>query len=334
MNFVCSFPVLNYYQKKDDSEGQVYSISDMQVFIQVVDSNGFSSAGRKLRMTTAVVSKRIIRLEEKFNLRLLHRTTRSVRPTEEGKLFYDSCKRILNEVDNTETVLAQMRAQPSGSLSVSVPIALGHHIIAPQVGHFCSEHEDLNVRFQATDRLVDLIGEDFDLAVRKGDPESSTLIKKNLAPDLRIVCAAPSYFKTHPVPQTPEDLMNHNCLLLRFPGSRRYTWQLKNKEGGNEKFRISGNMDTDNSDILIDWAIQGKGLICKSVWDLWEPLKKGELVGVLKDYWLDDLTVFALMPPRNPQPTKVRYFLDFLADLFKQHPAQRFTNADEIKSLS
>lgn len=312
----------------------MYSISDMRVFVEVVDLEGFSAAGRKLRMSTAVVSSRIIRLENKFNLRLLHRTTRSVRPTEEGVLFYDSCKRILNEVNATDIVLAEMREHPTGSLSVSVPISIGRKLIAPQLPTFSENHKEINVRFQATDRLVDLIGEDVDLVVRKGDPDSSTLIKKNLAPDLRIICGAPSYFEKHGIPEKPEDLMQHNCLLLRFPGSRRYSWQLKNEDGSIETFRISGNLDTDSSDVLIDWAVQGHGLISKSVWDVSTHLESGALVGVLHDYWLDDLNVFALMPPRNPQPTKVRYFLDFLIDLFKNHPARRFSDPGEVKRIS
>lgn len=308
----------------------MFSISDMQVFVQVVDSEGFSSAGRKLRMTTAVVSNRIIRLENKFNLRLLHRTTRSVRPTEEGRIFYKSCKRILAEVESTGIILEEMREHPSGSLSISVPISMGRRVIAPAVIGFSNLHKEINLRFQATDRLVDLIGEEFDMAVRKGEPDDSTLIKRNLAKDLRIVCGAPSYFEKYGIPQTPDDLQDHNCLLLRFPGSRRYSWQFKTEEGELENHRISGNMDTDSSDILIDWALQGHGLINKSVWDVYDHLQTGELVGALQTYWPDNLNVYALMPPRNPQPTKVRYFLDFLIDLFKSHPANDFTTSDQV----
>lgn len=312
----------------------MYSITDMQVFVQVVDLEGFSSAGRKLRMSTAVVSSRIIRLEKKFNLRLLHRTTRSVRPTEEGKLFYDSCQRILKEVSATDMVLAERREHPSGSLSLSVPITIGRTLIAPMLPAFSEQHQEINIRFQSTDRLVDLIAQEIDLVVRKGTPDPSALIKKNLAPDLRIICGAPSYFKNHSIPEKPEDLMDHNCLLLRFPGSRRYSWQLKNEQGRLENFRISGNLDTDSSDVLIDWAVRGHGLISKSVWDISDQLESGALVGVLHDYWLDDLNIFALMPPRNPQPTKVRFFLDFLIELFKEHPARRFTDPNQVKKIS
>ena len=311
----------------------MYSISDMQVFVHVVENKGFSSAGRKLRMTTAVVSSRIIRLENKFNLRLLHRTTRSVRPTEEGLIFYESCKKILDEVKNTDIILEEMREHPTGSLSVSVPVAIGRHVIGPALDGFTNKHSDINLRFQATDRLVDLIGEDFDIAVRKGDPESSSLIKKTLVKDLRIVCGTPAYFEKHGIPKKPSDLMQHNCLLLRFPGSRRYSWQFK-EDDNIVSHRVSGNIDTNSSDILIDWALEGRGLISKSVWDVHKQLESGEFVGVLHDYWPDDLDVFALMPPRTPQPAKVRYFLDFLSELFKNHPARRFTDPAEVARLS
>ncbi len=304
----------------------MHAVDDLTIFVRVVDRQGFSAAGRELRMTTAVVSSRIAKLEQRLGVRLLNRTTRKTAPTEEGKVYYRHCRQVLAETHEVEQRLAEMKRRPAGSLRISLPIALGRRHIVPLIPDFVAAHPDIQVRVQATDRVVNLVEEDVDLAVRKGVLPASAEITRRLAPDLRVVCAAPGYFAAHGVPGTPEDLKQHNCLLLRFPGSRRYFWQFRESGGAIANLPVAGHMDSNSSEVLIDWAVQGQGVIMKSVWDVAEHLESGRLVTALSDYWPRDLSLQALMPARPQQPAKTRAFIDFLVPLLSRHPVAALTD--------
>ncbi len=304
----------------------MHAVDDMTIFIRVVDRQGFSAAGRQLRMTTAVVSSRIAKLEQRLGVRLLNRTTRRVGPTEDGKIYYEHCRKVRAEIDAVEQTLAERRLHPAGALRVSVPVALGRRHIAPLIPLFLDAHPEIQVRLQVTDRVVDLVDEDVDVALRKGVLPSSAEIMRRIAPDLRVVCGAPDYFRRHGVPRVPEDLKEHNCLLLRFPGSKRYFWQFRDETGAVSNLPISGTMDSNSSDILVAWALQGQGLVMKSVWDLSDELESGALVTALQDHWPRGLSLQALMPARPQQPTKTRAFIDFLLKHFAKHPVTALTD--------
>jgi len=151
---------------------------------------------------------------------------------------------------------------------------------------------------------------------------------------LRVVCGAPEYFQRHGIPEVPADLIEHNCLLLRFPGSTRFLWRFEHSDGDRINMRVAGAMDSDSSDVLIDWALAGHGLIMKSVWDIASHIESNSLMGVLHEYWPRGLSLAAMMPPRRPQPTKTRAFVDYLVDQFKKHPAARLTDPDAIPSAA
>lgn len=308
----------------------MYQINDMAIFVRVVERQGLTAAGQELRLTAAVVSSRIAKLEERLGVRLLNRTTRSVSMTEEGRVYYDYCQRILEEMQNAEQALEEMKRSPAGPLRISVSVAFGRNYIAPLVPEFLEQHEKIQLRLQVTDRVVDVVDEEVDIALRKGILPASTLIMRRLVPDLRIVCAAPEYFEKYGVPQTPKDLKNHNCLLLRFPGSLRFTWRFEDSAGEHSNLRLVGSMEADSSDVLIDWALAGKGLIMKSIWDIAPYLESGQLQGVLADYWPRNLEISALMPPRRPQPPQTRAFLDFLIAKFADHPMLKYTDPANI----
>lgn len=308
----------------------MHAVDDILIFVRVVDRRGLSAAGRELRLSTAVVSSRLVKLEERLGVRLLNRTTRSVSPTEEGRVYYEHCQRMLALGEDLEQSLAELKRQPAGSLRVSASISMGRKVVAPLVPAFVAENPGIQLRVQLTDRVVDLLEEDVDVAIRKGALPSSSLMARRLAPDLRVVCGAPAYFERRGVPAVPQELKSHNCLLLRFPGSRRYTWQFDGMAPGASKMKVSGELDSDSSDVLIDWAVTGHGLIMKSVWDIADHLASGALVGVLESYWPHDLAVHAVMPPRREQPTKTRTFLKFIAERLRDHPAARLTDRTAI----
>ncbi len=301
----------------------MHAVDDMTVFTRVVDRQGFSAAGRELRMSTAVISSRIANLERRLGTRLLNRTTRNAKPTEEGLIYYDHCIKALADIQQVEHDLAEMKRRPAGALRISVPIALGRTHIAPLMAEFLEKNPDIQIRLQATDRVVNILDEDVNVAIRKGVLPPSTDIMRRLAPDLRVLCAAPSYWQKFSKPLMPEDLKSHNCLLLRYPGSRRYSWQFIDKDSAATNLTVSGNMDSNSSDVLIDWATQGQGVIMKSFWDISNELESGALEPVLAEYWPRDLSLNILMPSRRKQPAKTRVFVDYLVGQFSNHPVAK-----------
>ncbi len=309
----------------------MHAVDDMTVFTRVVDRQGFSAAGRELRMSTAVVSSRIANLEQRLGVRLLNRTTRNAKPTEEGLVYYDHCIKVLADIHEVEHSLAEMKRRPAGALRISMPISMGRAHIAPLMAEFLDQNPDIQIRLQATDRVVNILDEDVNVAIRKGVLPPSTDILRKLAPDLRVVCAAPSYWQKNGKPKTPEDLKSHNCLLLRYPGSRRYTWQFLDAEDAITNLTISGNLDSNSSDVLVDWALAGQGVIMKSVWDISSHLESGALVPVLAEYWPRDLSLNALMPSRREQPAKTRVFIDFLVEQFREHPVAKMIEGYGLK---
>ena len=312
----------------------MHAVDDMTIFMRVVDRQGFSAAGRELRMTTAVVSSRIAKLEQRLGVRLLNRTTRRAGPTEEGKVYYEHCRKVLAEMHEVEQRLAEIKLRPAGALRISVPVTLGRRHIAPLIPRFLEENPDVQARLQVTDRVVNLVEEDIDVAIRKGFLPSSSDITRSVAPDLRVVCAAPEYFDRHRKPETPDDLKRHNCLLLRFPGSQRYFWQFKGEDSSLSNLAIAGHMDSDSSDVLVDWALEGQGIIMKSQWDVAEHLESGALTTALASYWPAGQSLHTLMPARPQQPAKTRAFIDFLVKQLADHPVARQIHALAKKASS
>ncbi|HER26862.1 MAG TPA: LysR family transcriptional regulator, partial [Rhodospirillales bacterium] len=190
----------------------------------------------------------------------------------------------------------------------------------PLIPEFVAENPVIQVRLQVTDRVVNILDEDVNIAIRKGVLPASGDIMRRLAPDLRVCCAASDYLKENGTPKTLEDLRNHNCLLLRFPGSKRYTWQFMADDETISNLNVSGNMDSNSSAVLIDWAVQGHGVIMKSVWDIADHLDSGALVPLLAERWPRDLGINALMPARPQQPAKTRAFIDYLVKRMRDHP--------------
>lgn len=292
---------------------------DLSIFARVVELGSLSAAGRDLRLSPAVVSNRIARLEGDLNARLLNRTTRRVNPTEEGAAFYQHCLSILNELEQVENLLSQRTDEPRGPIKVSLPVAFGRQYVAPHIGTFLARYPQMQVRLQLTDRFSDLIQERIDLAIRIGILEDSSAIVRKLATDRRVIVAAPSYLEARGAPKTPEDLLEHNCLLLRFPGSKQYRWTLATPDGP-QILRVAGNMDSDNSEVLLDWCLTGHGLALKSIWEIVDHLNAGRLKVVLSDHPPVADAIHALYPHGAHVPARVRAFIDFLVEVLGPKP--------------
>ena len=288
-------------------------LDNIRVFVRVVELGSFSAAGRNLRLSPAVVSHRIQQLEGHVGVRLLNRTTRQVQPTEQGMLYYEACLEVLRAVEQAETSVAGAGAAPRGTLKVTAPLVFGRRILAPLVPEFQAAAPNVEVQVRMSDHLLDLIKEGVDAAVRLSVPADSSLVIRKIADCPRVLCAAPSYIETHGAPATPDDLKNHNCLLLRFSGSKQFRWTL-NSPKGPVTLNVGGRMDADDSDVLTQWAVGGHGIIMKPVWEVADDLRAGRLIPLMTDFPPEPLTLGVLYPHRRLLPAKVRAFADFLVE--------------------
>ncbi len=295
------------------------NIEDLVVFVRTVDLGNLSAAGRDLRMTPAVVSNRLMRLENRLGVRLLNRTTRRANATPEGAEFYDYCLRIIREAEEAENALAARRDLPKGTLKVSAPVGFGRRHVAPHVPEFLVRYPEIQFRLVLTDRFTDHIEEQVDLLIRNSELPDSSIISRRLAGNRRILCASPEYLASHDDIREPSDLLKHNCLLLRFPGSRQYQWTLEGAQGP-ISLSVSGNMDTDDGEILTDWCLAGQGIALKSIWDVDAHIQSGRLQLVLPDFPPLAPDIHALYPHSRYLPPRVRVFIDFLVEIYSEYP--------------
>ncbi|MDJ1157062.1 LysR family transcriptional regulator [Chelatococcus sp. SYSU_G07232] len=288
-------------------------LENMRIFVRVVDLGSLSAAGRQVRMSPAVVSHRMQQLEQHLGVRLLNRTTRQVQPTEHGQIFYRHCLEVVEAVERAETSVATASGVPSGSLRVTAPLGFGRRVLAPLVPKFHELHPRVDLRLRLSDHLLDLLGEAVDVAIRMAVLRDSSFVVRKIADCRRVLCAAPAYLEARGTPQKPEDLLDHNCLLLRFPGSQQYQWTL-NTPDGPVKLPVSGIFDADDGDVLTQWALDGQGIVLKPVWEIAEHLRGGALKVVLREFEPEPVVLAVLYPHRSFLPAKVRAFSDFLVE--------------------
>jgi len=294
---------------------------DLVLFVRVAELRSLTAAGRDLRLTPAVVSARLIRLEKKLGMRLLNRTTRQVDLTPDGHSFLEHSLKILEAVDRAQSAIALNRDSPAGSLKVSAPVCFSRLHLAPAVARFTEAHPNLQLQLVASDRFDDFFHEQIDLLIRVAELKDSNMVARRIATSRRVLCASPQYLAKAGEPKTPKDLAKHNCLLLRFPGSQQWRWTLVYPNGRPETLSLSGTMDSDNSDILTSWCLAGHGIAMKDMFEVAPYLKDGRLVEVMREYPPVSYPIMALYPHSQYLPPRVRLFIDFLAEEFGDAPA-------------
>ena len=294
---------------------------DLVLFVRVAELRSLTAAGRDLRLTPAVVSARLIRLEKKLGMRLLNRTTRQVDLTPDGHSFLEHSLKILEAVDRAQSAIALNRDSPAGSLKVSAPVSFSRLHLAPAVARFTQAHPNLQLQLVASDRFDDFFHEQIDLLIRVAELKDSNMVARRIATSRRVLCASPQYLAKAGEPKTPKDLAKHNCLLLRFPGSQQWRWTLVYPNGRPETLSLSGTMDSDNSDILTSWCLAGHGIAMKDMFEVAPYLKDGRLVEVMREYPPVSYPIMALYPHSQYLPPRVRLFIDFLAEEFGDAPA-------------
>ncbi len=286
--------------------------------MRVIELGSITAGGRDLRMSPAVASNRIKDLETRFGVRLLNRTTRKLVPTEVGRAFYDSARRVIETLDEAEAVVSGFSGNPHGALRVTAPLGLGRRLIAPLVPRFCDEYPGVEIRLRLSDRNVDIIADGIDLAFFLGEPQDSALKWRRIAECRRVLVATPDYLERHGAPAQPDDLVKHNCLLLRYPRSPEYYWVLQTPEGP-QKLLVNGHFDADDGDVLTDWALEGRGIANRPHYEVVEHLGSGRLVEILPECPPLAAQFGVLTPHRRLQDPKVRLFADFIARETRRH---------------
>jgi DNA-binding transcriptional LysR family regulator len=288
-------------------------LENIRVFMRVVELGSLSAAGRHLRLSPAMVSHRLQQLEAHLSIRLLNRTTRQVQPTEHGLVFYDACQDVLRALEHAESIVADVGAAPQGNLRITAPLGFGRRILAPLVPAFQARYPRVDLRLRLSDHLLDLLREAVDAAVRMAALADSSFIVRKIADCPRVLCASPAYLEAHGRPLNPGDLLEHNCLLLRFPGSQQFRWTLIGPDGP-LILPVSGRLDADDGDVLTEWALRDQGIVMKPVWEVAEHLRAGRLQPLLLDFPPEPVVLVVLYPHRQLLPARVKAFADFMVE--------------------
>ncbi len=283
---------------------------DLRVFTVVARKSSFAAAAAELGVSAAYVTKRIRVLETTLATRLLHRTTRRVMVTEEGERVYQWAQRILDDLDHLMQEVSVTRRVPRGLLRICSSFGFGRNVVAPAISQLVAQYPSLAVRFEVFDRLVDVASEGFDLDVRVGDEIAPHLIARRLASNHRVLCAAPAYLARRGVPRVLSDLGNHDCLVIKERDHPFGVWKLRS--GTDEHtVKVTGSLSTNNGEIAVRWAVDGRGIVLRSMWDVSALLRSGELVQVLPEV-LQEANVWAVYPSRLDNSAKVRVCVEFL----------------------
>jgi DNA-binding transcriptional LysR family regulator len=293
-------------------------ISNVRMFVRVYELGSMSAAARDQRTSAAVASARVAELEKHLGVRLFNRTTRSLKPTSSGVLFYEGALKILDAITEAEGALSATSTRPRGTLFVAAPLGIGRRLIAPHVPGFKDENPEIDLRLRLSDRGFDVTGEGLDMAFHLGPLEDSGLSLRALAECPRLLCAAPDYIAQRGMPQDGAALVaeKHDCLNLRYPGAREFQWTLQTPDGP-QRFKIGGPFESDDGDVLTGWALSGRGIVLKPVFEVAEHLASGALVPVATATPPLPVTLAILTPHRRLRDPKVGLFTDYIAPRIK-----------------
>lgn len=292
-------------------------LEELRTFVEVLESGGLNRAAARLRVSKSIISRRITRLETDLGTRLLSRSTRGIIPTEAGIEFKARCDRILAELDEARDAVAQQGRSVRGRLRLSAPLAFGVRHLVPVLADLALAHPDLEIDVSYTDRLVDLLGERFDAAVRIGSLRDSSLVVRRIAPVHAVLVASPDYLAQHGRPRTPQDLVGHKCLI--YTGSLVPEWQFLS---GKRRISIrpEGRLRSDSGEAILQWAIAGIGIVDSPSFLVSDAIETGALEPLLLNHRRPEYSVHIVRPPGSHVPGKVRVLIDTLVERFGGTP--------------
>lgn len=294
--------------------------NDIAVFVRVVEAGSFTAAAGKLGLSQSAVSKSVTRLEERLGTRLLNRSTRRISLTETGSALHVRGLAALKEMEEAELEVARLQTEPRGVLRVSAPMSFGVLHLAPLLPEFLRQYPALTVDMQMDDRLVDLVEEGYDLAIRIKALDDSALVAKRLAPCRSVTCAAPEYLARHGEPQTPRDLRDHRCLVYTYR-TNPLEWEFRDSAGKKISVTITGPLHCSSGLALREAALASAGILLTPTFYVGDAIKSGRLRPILTDYInFPEANVYAVYPERRHLSPKVRAFVDFLGGRFGDDP--------------
>lgn len=294
------------------------TIDGMRTFVAVVQEGSFSAAARRLQMSPQLVSKYVGQLEDRLGARLLHRSTRKLSTTEAGQAYSERCRQVLADIDEMEDAVGDMTVQARGTLRINAPMSFGVSHLARAVALFQAEQTGVSVDLTLNDRVVDIVSEGFDLAIRIARLAESTLVARRIAPVRLIACASPAYLEAHGVPASPADLAEHNCLGYSYASDRgQWTFQ---RDGEAHPVGIKGSFSANNGDALREAALAGAGIVLQPSFIVGSDIRAGRLQALLPDYSVPELNLYAVYAHRQYLSAKVRAFIDFLSGYFDSPP--------------
>ena len=277
-------------------------------FVYVAENESFTLASKKMAISTAQVSRQISALEKRLNIKLFYRTTRKVSLTEEGRIFYQHCRSVLDGLDAAERAITNLQSKPQGKIKLTAPVTYGEKQILPLVNNFLKQYGDVEVSAYLSNRQIDIVEEGYDLAIRLGKLSDSTMMAKKLGKRANYVCASPSYLDKHGIPHSLSELNNHSCLL----GTNDY-WHFR--EPGREKsIRVTGRLRYNNGYSLTDAALKGLGIVQLPDYYVQQHIQSGELVTLLDSYRAPDEGIWAVYPQNRHLSPKIRLLVDYLAE--------------------
>lgn len=286
-------------------------LKQIESFVAVAARGSLTAAANAEGVAPAVIGRRIDALEERLGVKLLVRTTRKITLTHEGSAFLEDCQRLLADLANAEASVSAGGVKASGYLRVTAPAGFGRRHVAPLVPRFIEQHPDVNVSLNLSDRVVDIVNESYDCAVRVGDLPDSSLISVRLADNRRMCVATPAYLKRAGTPKHPNELLRHECLTLSSDASQTRGWAFV-VDGAVTHLRPSGRLDCSDGQVLHDWCAAGLGIAWRSTWEVEQEVASGQLLSVLDDFAAPPNGIYAVFPHAKHLPLRVRLWIDFL----------------------
>jgi DNA-binding transcriptional LysR family regulator len=291
---------------------------DMRIFTQVLESGSFTAAAEQLGLSKQFISRRLMQLEERLGVRLLNRSTRRLDVTPLGQAYYESALRLIADLEQAEQSIAGQNTKPRGTIRLSAPLSFAIEHLGPLLPLFLQRYPDVSVEVDLSDRPVDLLGERYDLALRIGVLEDSTLIARHIARIERVFCCSPDYLTQRGAPQEPEALKSHEC--LPYGHSRQVQW-LFQRNGKPLAVNLCGRMRANNGELLRDAAIAGLGITYLPLFIVGPALKDGRLVRVLDEFRTPSLALSAVYPQHRQGARPVQALIEFLKETLAQCPA-------------
>ena len=301
--------------------------SGLSFFSLLVQQGSLARAARELGLTGPAVSRRLAQLEQRLGVRLLTRTTRRMSLTPEGELYLAESRRILGEIEALEQTLTRTRAEPRGLLRIHATYGFGRRQLAPAVSDFVRQYPAVDIQLTLGDQAVMPGDQSFDIAIRFGEPPEARVVARKIASNQRYLFASPDYLAHRGEPLDPDDLASHDCIVIREGSGAFGTWTLcAGKQCRNVK--VSSKLSTNHGEVAVDWALDGHGILLRSLWDTAAEMRAGRLVRVLPDWSGSPADIYALYPQRLNLSAKVRVFLDFLTERFAAYRSATDSNAE------